>query len=177
MKARIYNRVVDIADERLAKGGVDSDTRQGLVNKDSARKPTSKNRGWSNSQAQARGTSEPLPAGAIPAPSPLPGWPKPTDKWNYLFAKHLELEKQAGRIKYWWYEMFTILLPGNVRYKPDFLIQYPDGLERTLHFIEIKGWSPNVRDGITRYKIAAALFPCFTWSMMKRVGHGWEEYK
>jgi hypothetical protein len=106
----------------------------------------------------------------------LPGWPKASDKWNVAYAQYLELEKQAGRVKYWWYEAFSLWLPGQVRYRPDFLIQYPDGLERKLHFVEIKGFSKNLRDGITRYKLAAALFPCFDWSMMKRKGHGWEEY-
>jgi len=109
-------------------------------------------------------------------PSP-PGWPKPSDKWNAAYAQFLEKEKQAGRVAYWWYEAFSLWLPGQVRYRPDFLIQYPDGLERKLHFVEIKGFSRNVRDGITRYKIAAALFPCFDWSMMKRKGNEWEEYK
>lgn len=105
-----------------------------------------------------------------------PGWPKETDKWNYAYAQFLELEKQAGRVLSWWFEPVSVWLPGQVRYKPDFLIQYQDQFSRPLHFVEVKGWSRNLRDGITRYKIAAALFPCFTWSMVKRKGHGWEEF-
>jgi hypothetical protein len=65
-------------------------------------------------------------------------------------------------------------LPGKVRYKPDFLVQYPDGLERRLEVIEVKGWSKNLRDGKTRLKIAAAIFSCFTWRMVYRTkGGGW----
>ena len=106
------------------------------------------------------------------APSPLPGWPKRTDKWNYAYAQYLELEKQAGHITNWWFEPFSLWLPGKVRYTPDFLIHY----ELLLQFVEVKGWSRNLRDGITRYKLAAALFPCFSWKMVKRKGNGWEEY-
>jgi hypothetical protein len=106
----------------------------------------------------------------------LPGWPKATDKWNTSYAQFLELEKQAGRVSYWIYEPWSMWLPGGVRYKPDFLVVFPDGLERKPELIEVKGYSRNLRDGITRYKIAASLFPCFTWKMVKRKGHGWEEF-
>jgi hypothetical protein len=69
-------------------------------------------------------------AGSNPAPSPLPGWPKPSDKWNWSYSQFLELEKQAGRVAYWVFEPWSMWLAGGVRYKPDFLIVYPDGLER-----------------------------------------------
>ena len=93
-------------------------------------------------------------------------------KWEAAFANKLELEKHAGLIKQWWYEPFSLWLPGKVRYKPDFMIQYPDGMEQRLEIVEVKGWSRNRRDGITRLKIAAALFPCFVWRMvwMKKGG-------
>ena len=110
------------------------------------------------------------------APSPLPGWPKPTDKWNWAYANFLELEKQAGRVAYWFYEPWSMWLPGGVRYKPDFLVVFPDGLERKPQLVEVKGWSRNLRDGKTRYTIAAAVFPCFEWIMVKRKSHGWEAY-
>jgi hypothetical protein len=117
------------------------------------------------------------PTLAVGTPQNRPGWPKETDKWNYSYAQFLELEKQSGRVLSWWFEPVSVWLPGQVRYKPDFLVQYQmDQFCRPLHFVEVKGWSRNLRDGITRYKIAAALFPCFTWSMVKRKGHGWEEF-
>jgi hypothetical protein len=113
---------------------------------------------------------EKLPGESAPA---LPGWPKRSDKWNYAYALFLELEKQAGHVKYWWFEPSSFWLPGEVRYKPDFMVWYPCG---PIEYVEVKGWSRNLRDGITRYKIAAATFPCFQWKMVKRKGHGWEEY-
>ena len=103
-----------------------------------------------------------------------PGWPKETDKWNYSYAQFLELERQAARVLHWWYEPLSIWLPGQVRYKPDFMIQRVG--RSMLELVEVKGWSRNLRDGMTRYKIAASLFPCFTWKMVKRKGHGWEEF-
>ena len=147
MKVRTGGRVVEIPDERMAKA-------EGRSVKEQAR----------------------VPSGTLAAPSPLPGWPKPTDKWNWAYANFLELEKQAGRVSYWIYEPWSMWLPGGVRYKPDFLVVFPDGLERKPQLVEVKGWSRNLRDGKTRYTIAAAVFPCCEWSMGKRKNHGWEEY-
>ena len=96
-------------------------------------------------------------------------------KWEENYASKLELEKRAGIIKAYWYEPFSLWLPGKVRYKPDFLIQYPLGLERSLEIVEVKGWSRNRRDGMTRLKIAAALFPCFTWKLARKTKNGWDE--
>lgn len=100
-------------------------------------------------------------------------------KWEAAFAAKLELEKHAGLIKQWWYEPFSMWLPGKVRYKPDFMVEYgPTCLTtlrssiNSLEMIEVKGWSRNRRDGMTRLKIAAALFPCFVWRLvwMKKGG-------
>jgi hypothetical protein len=111
-----------------------------------------------------------LPRVIASAPSPY------RSKWEAAYAANLELAKQAGVIKQWWYEPFSIWLPGKVRYKPDFLVQYPLGMERSLQIVEVKGWSRNRRDGLTRLKIAAALFPCFTWTLAYKVkGGGWME--
>lgn len=98
-------------------------------------------------------------------------------KWEAAYASTLELQKRAGLIKAWWYEPFSLWLPGKVRYKPDFLIEMPyiPGMERHLEIIEVKGWSKNRRDGMTRLKIAAALFPCFVWRLVYRTkGGGWD---
>jgi hypothetical protein len=95
-------------------------------------------------------------------------------KWEAAYASKLDLEKAAGFIKAYWYEPFSLWLPGKVRFKPDFLIESPyiPGMERHLEIVEVKGFSKNRRDGITRLKIAAALFPCFVWRLvwMKRGG-------
>ena len=107
------------------------------------------------------------------APSPY------KSKWEASYAGKLELEQRAGIIKQWWYEPFSLWLPGKVRYKPDFLIQYNlpicDPRTMELSIVEVKGWSKNKRDGMTRLKIAAALFPCFRWVLASHTKNGWEE--
>jgi hypothetical protein len=102
--------------------------------------------------------------------------PRFRSKWEAAYASKLELEKRAGLIKAYWHEPFSLWLPGNVRYKPDFMIERPERLHmERLELIEVKGWSKNRRDSITRLKIAAALFPCFVWRMVYRTkGGGWD---
>lgn len=123
---------------------------------------------------------------AMPAKEQVRGLQAPSpyrSKWEAAYVSKLELEKRAGLIVNYWYEPFSLWLPGKVRYKPDFLVQYfptghtvnRPGFVTTLELIEVKGWSKNRRDGITRLKIAAALFPCFVWRMVYRTkGGGWD---
>lgn len=105
-------------------------------------------------------------AGSNPAPAPT----KYDSKWEERYAKKLEMEKAAGVIERYWYHPFSMWLPGKVRYTPDFLIQYHGHLQ----MVEIKGWSKNLRDGMTRLKIAASIFPCFTWTVGKWTGKDFE---
>lgn len=112
-------------------------------------------------------------AGSNPAPSPKREY---DSKWEETYASELVLRKHAGLIKNYWYHPFSMWLPGKVRYSPDFMIEYPYGLERRIEIVEVKGWSKNLRDGMTRLKIAAAIFPCFTWKLVKKQkGGGWDE--
>ena len=106
-------------------------------------------------------------AGSNPAPSPY------KSKWEASYASKLELEKRAGIVFQYWYEPFSIWLPGKIRFKPDFMVKHAG--DPVMEIIEVKGWSKNRRDGITRLKIAAALFPCFVWRMVYRTkGGGWD---
>lgn len=118
-----------------------------------------------------------LIAGSNPAPSPIKRLFD--SKWEETFCAELVLRKHAGLIKAYYYHPFSLWLPGKVRYTPDFMIQWPDGMERKLQIVEIKsGWTRNGRedrDGITRLKIAAALFPCFAWVKVSRHKGGWHE--
>ena len=98
-------------------------------------------------------------------------------KWEAAYAHKLQLALLAGEISGWWYEPWSMWLPGKVRYKPDFMVLYPSGEQ---HLLEVKGWSKNLRDGMTRLKIAAAIFYGFKWFMVSRLkGGGWahEEMK
>lgn len=109
-----------------------------------------------------------VPSG-VSVPSPY------KSKWEAAYASKLELEKRTNHICEYWYEPFSLWLPGKIRYKPDFLVQYfpqGHGSVTTLEIIEVKGWSKNRRDGMTRLKMAAALFPCFVWRMVYRTKQG-----
>lgn len=104
-------------------------------------------------------------------PSPKPIY---KSKWEAAYASKLEMEKLTGLVKFWKYEPFSIWLPGGIRYKPDFLVQNADSnssdtgfIPGDIEIVEVKGWSKNLRDGMTRLKIAAAIFPCFTWRIVR----------
>ena len=110
-------------------------------------------------------------AGSNPAHAPTTRPSPYKSKWESAYAHKLQLELLAGEISGWWYEPFSLWLPGQVRYKPDFLVQYPSG---ELYLLEVKGWSKNLRDGMTRLKIAASIFYCFKWCLVHRLkGGGW----
>jgi hypothetical protein len=111
-------------------------------------------------------------AGSNPAPSP-----QYRSKWEASYAATLELEKRAHIIRNYWFEPFSLWLPGKIRYKPAFLVQHYPLHEKVdpLELIEVKGWSKNRRDGRTRLKIAAAIYNCFVWRLVYRTkGGGWD---
>lgn len=109
-------------------------------------------------------------------PAPPPQKREYDSKWEETYASELVLRKHAGLIRNYYYHPFSMWLPGKVRYTPDFMIEYPLGMERKLEIVEVKGWSKNLRDGMTRLKIAAAIFDCYTWKLVKkRKGGGWDE--
>lgn len=97
-------------------------------------------------------------------------------KWEETFCSELVLRKHAGLIRNYWYHPWTFRLPGGVKLEIDFLIEYPFGLERKLQVMEIKGWHKNIREAMAKLKIAAAIWPCFQWSIGRREkGGGWHE--
>lgn len=93
-------------------------------------------------------------------------------KWEAAYAQHLELMVKAGEIQGWWYEPLRLRLPGTRNfYKPDFVVQRHrdfevNGCRARLEIHEIKGWSLNRREGITKLKTAAGLN---TWATFKLV--------
>jgi len=153
MKARIMGREIEVDEKRMrgAVVGTPSGTRHGSTGR-SNRIPDNVRDG--------------VQAGSNPAPSSY------KSKWEERYAKQLAAEKVQGVIVAWWYQPFSMWLPGGVRYKPDFMVQYPHS-ER-LQMVEIKGWSKNLRDGITRLKVAASIFPCFDWSIGRWKGGKFE---
>ena len=112
-------------------------------------------------------------------------YPPPTkreydSKWEETYATELVMRKHAGLIRNYWYHPFSMWLPGKVRYTPDFMIEYhyePYGKEkRLLEIVDVKGWHKNIREAMTKIRIASAIFDCFTWKLVKKQkGGGWDE--
>jgi hypothetical protein len=110
-----------------------------------------------------------LVAGSNPAPLPY------KSKLEACYAAHLDMLVKAGEIRRWWYEPTSFKLAAGKRFRPDFLIEYPSGLERGLEYVEIKSrYNKNIRDGLTHLKWCAQLYPCFVWKIVYWKGHGWD---
>ncbi len=96
-------------------------------------------------------------------------------KLEAQYAQHLDMLVKAGEVKQWWYEPTSFKLSKGKRFRPDFLIQYADGLERRVEYVEIKSrFNKNIRDGLTHLKWCAQLYPCFTWRIVYWKGGGWD---
>ena len=150
MKARIMGREIEIDEEKM-RGAVGQTQTSSL-------------------QQSMRGVTGCQSKDGRPAANPAPSSYK--SKWEERYAKQLAAEKVQGVIANWWYQPYSIWLPGGVRYKPDFMVQYHDNPR--LQMVEVKGWSKNLRDGMTRLKVAASIFPCFDWSLAKWKGGKFE---
>lgn len=89
------------------------------------------------------------------------------------YAQRLELMKKAGVILDWRYEPFILILPGpRNRYKPDFLLEFPD---RRIEIHETKGYSRNIRAGIIKLKTAAGLNRWARFALVEREDGQWTE--
>jgi len=98
--------------------------------------------------------------------------PKFDSKLEMAYDQYLAALKLAGEIREYWYHAITFHLPGGIRHKPDFAI-WPKDSDR-LHIHECKGWSKNIRDGMTRLHIAGGIFICYEWRLVKQVKGKWE---
>jgi hypothetical protein len=128
---------------------------------------------WERLKRQAAERLTPKPPVVEPvAPSAVVRPPTYRSKWEVHYAARLDQAVNAGLVRQWWYEPFILRLPGGVRYRPDFMVQWPDG---SLQVVEVKGWSRNLRDSLTRLKIAVALYPCFIWGIARYKRGVWIE--
>ena len=138
-------------------------------------------------RAQVRGTAKEKPEKGSRAQPRQPvgasGRP-PTNlayrsKWEAAYAQHLDMLMAAGEIVGWWYEPIRVRLPGPRNfYKPDFLVQIAckpisgsmAGQHAGIEIHEVKGWSKNRREGITKFKTAAGLNPWAVFILVR-----WED--
>lgn len=124
-----------------------------------------------------------LPAEAsamcVPAPCPtsktkatVPGRvSKGADGMNKLeraYSVELENQRLAGLISSWKFEAMKLRLADRTTYSPDFFVVLPDG--RMEHH-ETKGFMRD--DAHVKLKVAASLFPMFTFRLVKRKAGAW----
>ena len=97
-------------------------------------------------------------------------------KLEKKYSEHLDLLVKAGEIKAWFYEPMVLKLADDSRYRPDFLIVLPGGLERKPEIHETKGaWTKSRRDSMVRLKWAAQKYgDVFTFRLIEWNGHGWD---
>jgi len=67
---------------------------------------------------------------------------------------------------------FTLHMPGGVDYTPDFMAWFADKLWPAVYEVKGSGKAKNARDSRTRFRIAAGLYPCFTWVWVTRSPRG-----
>ena len=97
-------------------------------------------------------------------------------KLESRYAAHLDLLVKAGEIRRWEYEPISLKLGDKARYRADFLVVLPGGLERRPELHEVKGkWIKNRRDGLTHLKWAAQKYgDVFTFRLIEWNGHGFD---
>ncbi|NJN35999.1 MAG: hypothetical protein HC794_01815 [Nitrospiraceae bacterium] len=83
--------------------------------------------------------------------------------------------RRRATILEWWYEPHAWRIAEGVSHKADFMVwkRVPHEDDPFIYFgsieiHEVKGYSRNLRDGITRFKVARDKYRCFTWRMIKR---------
>lgn len=112
---------------------------------------------------------------------PVPGSQQVRDASHPVFDSKLEAAydqylgalKHAGVILEFWYHPLTLKLPGGPRYTPDFMV-WPAEPGARVQIHECKGFSKNLRDGMTRLKVASGLYRCFEWRLVRRIKSQWD---
>ena len=108
--------------------------------------------------------ASPIPP-AQPTKLPAPAVPAYRSKLERRYASHLEAQQRAGIIRKIRYEAIRLTLAPRTTYTPDFMVELPDG---SLELHEVKGWMRD--DANTKLKIAAALWGCFRFVLVR-----WED--
>lgn len=110
--------------------------------------------------------------------TPIP--PQPADKYRSKlerkYSNHLDMLVKAGEIRRWEYEPISLKLAEGKRYRADFLVVLPGGMERRPELHEVKGkWIKNKRDSMTHLKWAAQRYgDVFTFRLIEWNGHGFD---
>jgi len=119
--------------------------------------------------AHGRVQQPPAPAserGAVPRTSRELGRLAPgrMNKTEAAYAQHLEIRKHAGEIVQFHFEAVKFRLARRTFYTPDFLVVLTSG---AIEMHEVKGhWEEDAR---VKIKVAAAMFPCFRFVVVKLI--------
>ena len=91
------------------------------------------------------------------------------NKTEAAFADLLTLRIRAGEIQWWRFEAVKLRLADTTFYTPDFMALENDG---SVTFYEVKGfWRDDAR---VKFKVAAALYPCFRFVAVTRKKGQWQ---
>lgn len=98
------------------------------------------------------------------------------NKGERAYASHLDLWRAAGKVRRWWFEFVALRLADNTHYKPDFLVQLPDG---ALELHEVKGRKGDSfyaeEDAWIKVKVIAEHSPFAVRVVWPLKGGGWGE--
>ena len=90
------------------------------------------------------------------------------NKTEAQYAQHLELMKRDGKIIFYQYEGITLHLAKKTSYRPDFVVQLPDGI---IEMHEVKGyWQDDAR---VKIKVAASIWP-MVFRAVTKTKTGWQ---
>ena len=95
------------------------------------------------------------------------------NKTEERFAQMLELERYAGRVKWWKFEGIKLMLAKNTSITVDFAVLPDTGI---LTMIDVKGSKAMVTDDArVKMKLAAELYPLvFKLAYPRAKGEGWD---
>lgn len=98
------------------------------------------------------------------------------NKGERAYAAVLEARVASGHVAAWWFEFVTLRLADDTHYRPDFLVQLPDG---TLELHEVKGRKGDTfyatEDGWLKVKLAAEVSPFPVAVVWPNVAGDWQE--
>jgi len=100
---------------------------------------------------------------------PVGGPKKGMNKLEGAYSAYLEGLRRAGEVIAWQYEPMSFKLAENTRYVPDFLVITAEG---GVEFHETKGFMRD--DAAVKLKVVAALYPYFTFRLVRLVRHTWQ---
>lgn len=98
------------------------------------------------------------------------------NKGEAAYAAALDARIAAGHVVAWWFEFLTLRLADDTHYRPDFLVQLPDG---TLELHEVKGRKGETfyatEDGWLKIKLTAEVAPFSVVVVWPSAAGHWQE--